>query len=172
MSNEYVKADDGTVELVDAVIAEHHQNWIKREPSVVVDVWFLDKTADGHDVPMVKAGRDVPGKVSISSKEELQKWPERGHVQLTLCKHTWDNAELKERRAMVDHLCSHVVRTDEGNDPDKTFPDLGKAKPDVYVEGFSAVAQRHGEAALEHRQIYDATKKTSQLGFWKDGEAA
>lgn len=150
MSKHYELADKGAVELLERVRKEHHE--VLGNDLRIEFLFHVHEKANDERVPMRVAGYATAGRVKILGP--VDRAAGRPDLQLVVCWTWWQDAEHPERAALLDRLLTYVERIGDEEDLDEyERPKLKKRRADYRIEGFAEVAERHGEHALEVRQL-------------------
>ncbi|MEM6861142.1 MAG: putative metallopeptidase [Myxococcota bacterium] len=134
---------------------EELHSWVT-EGEVNVGLLICRKTAGGEPVQMRQGGYPIAGKVHITNAwQRAQGLPD---LLLIVDGDYWDDSELEERVALLDHLLSQVTHVDVENRDEQGRPKLKKRKFDFRCMGFKHVAKRHGHASVEMQQLTRVVK--------------
>jgi hypothetical protein len=73
-----------------------------------------------------------------------------GDVEILLDGDWWNQADLEQQNAVLDHELYHIVATEDKDDIDR--PKIKMRSHDVDFGWFAAVALRHGQHSMEQQQ--------------------
>lgn len=158
----YELADEKTAELVKRAMVLYHQRPVNNLVANLVTVQAIfarDVDADGVMSPAIKIrGYPAAAKIQVTSLEDRARG--MADAKLTIDDYVWQGLPESRRLALLDHELEHleiVMRTTKTGIM-VARDDLGrtklKIKPHDFELGFFAsVAERHGEAAIEVREV-------------------
>ena len=163
MGISYEKATEEVMHVIEKMLLLHHKDLI--DAGVTLQVLMAHKYNKDDELvpPMMVRGQQVLAKTSITSHQDRA----RGIPDAKMVIDTeWGWARLPEfgREALIDHELEHLqIVTEEQGEGDVTvtqpkLDDCGRPKlkikhHDWELTGFAAVAERHGEAAIEVREM-------------------
>lgn len=152
MATVYEKADASVTKVLDKVIEKHFPDLKEAAPTIQAIMADAGVNADEEGVPAVKEfGRPVPAMIKQRSlKDRVAGFPD---VELLIDKRKWDDADEKERQAVMHHALMRLeVRRDDAGQvvtDDIGRPKFGKRAHDWVLTGFHATAKTFGEHAVE-----------------------
>lgn len=148
----YEACGEDVAELVGEVVAAYHEDL---RIVTIGAVFASSEDKDGEAIPAIKKdGHAVVGRIQITSLADRARG--MADAKLTLDRHEWDAMSKSRRIALLDHELTHLeLKTD---DDGPVLDDLGRPKlkarhHDWHLTGFAQVAERHGEAAIEVREM-------------------
>lgn len=156
MSVGYDIAPDKVTKVVNKVLHDYHGEL--EAADVTIQVLFAHKyDNDGEPEPTMKTrGQVVLAKIAITNLQDRT----RGIPDAKLVidrSFGWDQLTDTRRVALVDHELTHLQLTLDkvGNvkKDDRGRPKLHMRHHDWELTGFAEVCERHGEAAVEVREI-------------------
>jgi hypothetical protein len=151
----YNECDANIYKLIDDVMHKYHRSL--SDQSVTIHAVFAEKyDGDGLQLPAIKFhGHDAAAKIQVTSLQDRA----RGlrDLKLTIDRYSWDRMTETRQIAMLDHELEHVeVKTDDDGivvRDDLNRPKLRLKIHDWMLAGFASIIARHGEAAVEHREM-------------------
>lgn len=155
MKTIYEKAGPLIVELVKNVMATYHPELAVLAP--VVAVMFVRKLDEDDNPYHALKHHGAAAAAVIKAVSTKKRVLVDFDLELDLDGMTWDAIKHEERIALIDHELNHVVIIRDTHNAPKQ-DDLGNYKyrlrPDDYVlTGFFAVAERHGDSAIEAQAV-------------------
>ena len=128
---------------------------------VTVDAIFARKfDSDEEPVPAVTAhGATAAAKIAITSLQDRARGLK--DAKLTIDGNVWDGLNAQSRIALIDHELEHLNAGEERDDLGR--PKLKMSKHDYVLAGFFSIIDRHGQAAIEHREMTNFQGEHGQL---------
>lgn len=166
----YQKANKDVVEMLGGVMTAHHRDLLACE--VKVDVLMLTKT-DAEGAPIQEPALKVHGYPAVACIKVVplkQRALEQGDALMVIDEVVFGELSAAEQEAVLDHELEHLqVAAEDGGvitiHPKSgemvgvpTSDGLGRPKLKVRLHdwelgGFRSVVQRHGEAAIELKEV-------------------
>lgn len=162
----YERASDETQRLINRVLIEHHGEL--HDAGVRIDALMackIDRETGEQSQALKDRNYPIAAKIQVTSYADRV----RGiaDAKLTIDAYAWSRLPETRREALIDHELEHldVVIDKEGQ---IKRDDLGRPKlkirpHDFELGWFTAVAERHGEAAIEVREIQHFHERWGQL---------
>lgn len=156
MGTTYELANDVTVRLIHAVLIKHHAD-LDREGVTIQALIATCIDKETGEVSQALRMRNYP----IAAKIQVTSYQDRvrgiADVKLTIDDSTWRGLAATRREALIDHELTHCVLTRD-RDGFVKRDDLGRPKlhirpHDFELGWFTEIAERHGEAAIEVREV-------------------
>jgi len=164
----YDTVDKTTDDLIKRAMAMYHSELAGAGVTVhAVFASNIDKET-GEICPAVKVhGHTAAAKMQVTSLQDRA----RGlpDAKLTIDEYSWKRMAESRRVALIDHELEHLVlKTD---DDGIVFDDRGRPKlklkiHDWQFQGFAKIIERHGEAAVEHREMVRWQEKGGQYSLF------
>jgi hypothetical protein len=149
MGTTYEACGDDVHKLVAKAMGEWHLEL--KASGVTIDAVFARKLdSDENPVPAVTAhGSTAAAKIGITSLEDRARGLK--DAKLTIDGHVWDGLSAQSRIALIDHELEHLNAGEERDDLGR--PKLKMSKHDYVLAGFLSIINRHGQNAIEHREM-------------------
>ncbi len=172
MPTTYTTADDDVIELMKEVMRRHHTPLF----DAAVRVGVLMAASDTGDAVTHGGYPALATMKVVSLKDRVLKGVD---AEMVIDRRAWEELPEASREAVLDHELSHIALKKYGYAPvkdshgeptgeleisferdDLDRPKLGSVKGDWNTgDGFAAVIQRHGRAAVEFLNIEAARRK-------------
>jgi hypothetical protein len=148
MTTAYQTADDKITDVVDETIDSFH----KRLRSVKLKLGVL--VAQNLDGPGVRHN-GYPALASIRVVPLKDRVTKGYDAELLIDEREWNTMKKEHRKALCDHMLTHLVIVKEKKSGEVKYDDLGRPKLKTQKgdwtggEGFAEVVERHGNFAVE-----------------------
>jgi Putative phage metallopeptidase len=156
MGTTYELVNDDTHRLINRVLIEHHADL--HRAGVTIQAMMasrIDKESGEIEQALKVRGYPCAAKIQITSyQDRVRGLPD---VKLTIDEASWRELSVSRREALIDHELCHVMVAYDA-DGNVKRDDLGRPKlksraHDFELTWFTEVAERHGEAAIEVREV-------------------
>lgn len=166
MPTKYSPASEDVQQRVESLIAKYYPKIA--EAGVTIELLFATSGEEGGK-PLKVGGWPAEACIrAVSGKDRAKGMKD---VEMCIDEEHFEELSSEEKDALLDHELYHVVVQYDENEALKTDaygrPKIGMRKHDYQVGHFVEVAQRHGQASAEVRQmrsIYD-THGQAIFGF-------
>jgi hypothetical protein len=136
--------------LILKVMKQYHSALEAAEVTIHAVFAFKSDKA-GEPLPAIKKdGHVVVAKIQITPLSDRARGV--ADAKLTIDRHEWDHISESRKVALLDHEITHLKLKD-GELDDLGRPKLKARHHDWHLTGFTSVAERHGEAAVEVREM-------------------
>jgi hypothetical protein len=166
----YRKPTEQMVELLAKEMARHHQRLV--DVDLIVDILAAHPKTDESGEPMEPALKlaGYPCLATIKIRGPKDRGEGRGDAMLTIDGYRWDELDLEEKFALLDHELTHLELDCDGKGNVKR-DDYGRPKLTIRLHDhqfgwFDAVAMRHGESSIEVQQFATFRDGSGQL-YWE-----
>jgi Putative phage metallopeptidase len=158
--------------ILEDVLTSWHPELVEAGVTIGVQVAWPGEDGDSGKSAVMLHGYECAAVFRITP----YKWRVRGveDAVIEIDGSTWERLNAEERAALIDHEVMHceLVRDKEGGIKSDANgrPKLRTRLHDIVIGGFSAIARRHGEAALEVQEARSIQEAYGQLLFsWAEG---
>lgn len=163
------KAPDGAINMVTAMMFEHHKDL--HNAGVTVEVLFASKLNKDEEPepPMMVRGHQALAKISITSDDDRLLGIADAKLVIDAV-YGWDRQTEARRQAIIDHELTHLELVRDKDDQikvdDHGRPKLKIRHHDWELTGFAEVCERHGEAAIEAREMTRWAEQWGQFALF------
>ena len=149
MSTTYEQCGPDVEKLIVKAMGEWHTDL--KAAGVTIDAIFARKfNSDEEPEPAVTAhGATAAAKIAITSLQDRARGLK--DAKLTIDGNVWDGLSTQSRIALIDHELEHLNAGEERDDLGR--PKLKMSKHDYVLAGFLSIIDRHGQDAIEHREM-------------------
>lgn len=166
---EYTLAPPDAVEMMKDLMAAFHPKLAQADVKIDLLFAFGEYNEEGElkSPPLKKDGYPCAGLTrKLAHKCRVAG---RGDVEILIDGNRWtDEWSEEEKRALLDHELTHIQVKDEVDPGGR--PEIAMRKHDWQFGWFDSVAQRHGGASFEVKQIREWLENARQMWLPFDGE--
>ncbi len=162
----FKKCPTAVHEVANELLAEFATHKLVVERQVKIDYLFAfpdydDESGEPTNDALKWNGVKALGITRIVNLKDRTKG--MGDVEICLDGNWWEDADDKERRALLDHELHHIIVTVKNDDLGR--PKIKMRKHDIQVGWFAIIAQRHGIHSQEQKQAASIMLIQGQF-FW------
>lgn len=156
MATTYEIVTDATYRLINRVLIEHHDDLHAAGVTIQATMATrIDKESGEIEQALRMRNYPIAAKIQITSyQDRVRGIPD---VKLTIDEFQWRQLPESRREALIDHELTHVMVAYDADGQvkrdDLKRPKLKSRAHDFELGWFTEVAERHGEAAIEVREI-------------------
>jgi hypothetical protein len=163
----YDDCDGKTYQMIKSTMAQYHPDLAGADVTVRA-VFAHNEDKDGNAVCAVKAhGHTAAAKIQVTSLQDRARG--LADCKLTIDHYSWERMAESRRIALIDHELEHLeLKTDDDGVvyDDRNRPKLKCKLHDWLLAGFASIIERHGEAAVEHREMIRWQETWGQLSLF------
>lgn len=168
MANKYTKADEETLKMLDAVVAEHHDDLSAHGVTFDVLFGFAPTNDEGERTGPALKIHGYPTN-SISSITNLKNRVKgNADVEIILDGDSWGKLTTEQKTAILDRAVEHfeLARNVDGESISDTHgrPKIKMVQADWQISIFNSIAHRHGLNSPEGQQL-SLLAESGQLKF-------
>jgi hypothetical protein len=159
MGTTYEVCGNDVQKLLSKAMSEYHPDLAAHKVTVQA-VFARNYDKEQNPVPAVKMhGHPAAAKISVTSLQDRARG--LADAKLLIDGNKWEHLSQETRIALLDHELEHLIAGEERDDLGR--PKLQTRHHDYLLAGFESILQRHGNKAIEHREMTNFQTEYGQL---------
>jgi hypothetical protein len=157
----HTAAPQKILDLVNEVMEAHHPELVQNEVTVLVQMHTSFKGLRLRGVPCYAIAK-------ITNEKDRAKSACLPDARITIDSISWADLPAETQRAVIDHELQHFAlcydkKSGELKEDDNGRPKLKMRPHDIEFGHFKIIAERHGSASVEARQLQTLVDESGQL---------